>query len=257
MMKLMATETPEDRAALLRISAAIGGLDAAARPRADWKARVMASVRAEAKAKEKAADTVAAAPDSGISEISAGSAPADAATATKRPAPAAKPPWWTRLLPMGLPFAGACAAVALLVVVPRGDAPVATPRLLVELEPARVDVAARDLRASGDAPSASFRGDAPVVGSRVRVTAESSAKHRALWVFLGRDELVLQCPGAGCTAEDERVIATLQVGRVGEYAVVALSSSEPLPKPPDTLDAALALVARNGVAQLTERFTVW
>lgn len=239
-----APEALEELAVHRRITAAIGGLHATAVPREDWQARVMASVRATRPAAVKAP--------------ASDEQPADAERPRREAALdlAPGPSWrfwrsWRSWLPMGA--MAAAAAGVLLLVVPRHTTEPPGPALAVELDATRVTID----RGSGSEDDGAYRRPAPAVGSRVHVAATSAAAHRALWIFRGRDELVLSCPGAGCTASDESLAAELTVPRMGEYLVMALWSSEPIPPPPASRDEALAAAARAGLTQRSYRFTVW
>lgn len=252
-MRPVSMEALEARAAHQRIAAAIGGLHAEVRPRADWQARVLASVRARAAVVElKAVETAAAEAAEAVAQV----APTREAEAPSAPATLPATPWWKRLLPVAPPFALACAAALALLVMPRAPEP-AAPVLVLELADAGAPHAATAGRNRSEGGDAARSGAAPALGAQLQLSAQSEAPYRALWVFRGRDELVLQCPGAGCTQTPAALAASLRIDRIGEHTVLALSSATPLPAPPATLDAALALAERSGVAHRSQRFTVW
>jgi hypothetical protein len=94
-----------------------------------------------------------------------------------------------------------------------------------------------------------LRGDAPTVGDLVTATVSGGEPHRAIWIYRGT-ELIAACPGGErgerCegTGDSQGVRFTLTTR--GRYALIALSSSLPLPPPRGSYDADLAAVARLG-----------
>lgn len=125
----------------------------------------------------------------------------------------------------------------------RSDAP---PRAL-EVE---VQASATARRGDGEGASASL-------GSRVTVAAVSDAPYRAVWIFRGRDELAMACPGRGCSSTEDRLSAALTIELVGEYTAVALWSEQPLPSPGGDRDGALAAAARAGATVQSQKLRVW
>lgn len=100
-------------------------------------------------------------------------------------------------------------------------------------------------------------GSAASLGSRVTVAAVSDAPYRAVWVFRGRDQLVVSCPGRGCSSTEDRLSAALTIELVGEYTAVALWSEAPLPEAGADRDAALAAAERAGATVQRQKFRVW
>lgn len=207
---------PEERAALQRITAALGGMNGGAKPAADWQARVLAKVRQEAAAK---AATAAQEQRDGEAQLALG--------------------FWHAMPTL-------CAAAIMLVWWSPWRASSLPRQLEVEMEAS--SVVRRGERDGGGAAS---------LGSRVTVAAVSDAPYRAVWVFRGRDQLVVSCPGRGCSSTEDRLSAALTIELVGEYTVVALWSEAPLPEAGADRDAALAAAARAGATVQRQKFRVW
>lgn len=86
--------------------------------------------------------------------------------------------------------------------------------------------------------------------------AVTGRQHRALWLYLN-DQLLIACPGdATCQVEPTALRASWRPTTVGKYAVIAVTSEQPVPEPTGALDAdlAAALSARGEVQE--RRFEV-
>ena len=82
-----------------------------------------------------------------------------------------------------------------------------------------------------------MRGNSAHVGDRVRVTAASSDRYRALWVYRNERELIVACPGGpSCRRAGDATTADLTLLAVGTYTFVAITSTTPLPAPQGTYD---------------------
>lgn len=89
------------------------------------------------------------------------------------------------------------------------------------------------------------RGQSVRVGDSLQLAAKGGPGHRALWVYRGAAELLLVCPQSpACTTVEGGLEATLEVPRVGQYTVLALWSSRPLPAPVGSLDDEVAAALR-------------
>jgi hypothetical protein len=194
------SQQPEDPAsseANARVESALRTFRADRRPRADWQARVLASVRA----------------------------------AEAKPAPRTR--WWLAGIPMF-----ACAAAVAIIYWP---ARTALPLLAMEVT----------------AQGRTTRGHDPHAGDVLRISASQGAGQRALWIFHGRTELVLACPGGpGCKVGQAATSVELLLPRVGEYTVVALWSPTAIAAPQGTRDEALAAAAKAGVIQQSKTLVV-
>ncbi len=243
-------ETPSAELAHQRIIATLGELHAEARPRDDWQRRVLTSIReptspviaAASAASVAAAATVAAAAPSSSSE--APSLPA-AGGAQGALAPVI-PLFRRRSFQVGAGGALAAAAALVLWVKSPGTGP--SPQLLVEIS----DSGRRPER--GPSRQGETRG---AVGSTLRISAQSKAPHRALWIYRGDKHLVLACPGPGCAASDDELTAELVVPLAGEYQVVALWSQHPIPAPAGQRDEDLAAAERAGATKRAHSFSTW
>jgi hypothetical protein len=157
--------------------------------------------------------------------------------AVRQPAPASS--WLRRWWP-ALPACALAAAAVLLLVWRR------------PVEPPRYQLALAVSRAGEPTRGAQLH-----LGDRMTWSARGGATHRALWIFRGRDELVLACPPApGCHRGDAELSVALVPARVGAYTAVALWSSEPLPVPSGGLDDALAKAARLGAMVRKQAFLI-
>jgi hypothetical protein len=249
--ELMLAELPEEQAALRRISAGLGALDAEARPGEGWQARVMAQILAEESIADlRTAPAQASAPDHRGDE-SPRVLSADRTPELSRPPAARRPGARRGWLAGGSILA---AAVALLLLWPT---PTRTrPELLVEIAPSS--------EPSGEGQLPAVRGDHHRIGTRLRVSANDAAPHRALWVFRSSleasdpstDTLLIQCPGSDCVLEKGVLSTELNVRLTGNYVLVALWSDAPLPPPEASRDESLAAAARAGAAQRSHSFTV-
>jgi len=93
------------------------------------------------------------------------------------------------------------------------------------------------------------RGDSAHVGDIVHAKATGGSRYRAVWVYR-EDHLVVACPGAPqCRRDGKATIADLVLDTIGEYTIVALTSSSPVPAPAGQLDADLGKTAEMGVHQ--------
>jgi hypothetical protein len=94
-----------------------------------------------------------------------------------------------------------------------------------------------------------LRGDAPTIGDLITATASGGEPYRAIWIYRGT-ALIAACPGGErgerCEATDDSQRAQFTLTTRGRYAVIALSSSLPLPPPRGSYDADLAAVAQLG-----------
>ncbi|MEZ4362793.1 MAG: hypothetical protein R3B48_21560 [Kofleriaceae bacterium] len=101
------------------------------------------------------------------------------------------------------------------------------------------------------------RGAAVHLGDELRLRLTGDGAERALWVYRGRDELVVSCPGSSsCAADDTSLAATFKATTVGEYTAIALWSATPIPAPTGALDDALAAAARAGAQVQRQSFPV-
>jgi hypothetical protein len=191
-------EDPASRDANSRVENALRTFRADRRPRADWQARVLASVRA--------------------AEVK----------------PVTRTRWWLSMIPV---FAGA-AALAIFYVWPARAEP---PRLAMEVT----------------AQGRTTRGQDPHAGDLLRISASHGKAQRAVWIFHGRTELVLACPGGpGCNVGQAAASVELRLPRVGEYTVVALWATTAIAAPQGTRDEALAAAAKAGVIQQSKTLVV-
>lgn len=103
------------------------------------------------------------------------------------------------------------------------------------------------------------RGSSAQVGDVVHATATGGGPSRAVWVY-HNDALVAACPGAApavqCQVSDTSTIADLTPSSIGEYMIVALSSTSPISKPTGTFDVDIAHAREAGAIEKIERLTV-
>jgi Putative zinc-finger len=93
---------------------------------------------------------------------------------------------------------------------------------------------------------AARRGSLAHVGDVLRPIVRGG-RHRAIWVYLGDRDLVTACPGsAECSGTNGELTLTLRVSAPGQYAIIALTSAEPITAPHGTLDAMLNIAATAG-----------
>jgi hypothetical protein len=92
--------------------------------------------------------------------------------------------------------------------------------------------------------------------SRLVLTAEGGAGHRALWVYRGERDLVAACPGdAKCAPGDEpRLVLT--VDTIEQYQALAVSSEGELPRPTGHYDADSAALLDAHIPSKTREFKV-
>lgn len=241
-------ETPSAELAHQRIIAALGELNAEARPRDDWQSRVLTSIRN----REPTSPVLAA--SGAAATTAAPTAPAAAATETSSSTAAAGAPGLAPVIPLfrrrsfQVVTGGALAAAAALVLWVKSPGTGPSPQLLVEVSDSR-----RRPERSEPSPGET-RG---AVGSTLRISAQSEAPHRALWIYRGDKHLVLACPGAACTASDDAITAELVVPLAGEYQVVALWSQQPIPAPVGQRDADLGAATRAGATLRSHSFSTW
>lgn len=145
-------------------------------------------------------------------------------------------PWWIWSLP-----AVAIAAAAVLLIWLRRP----TPSMQLAFE----------IRHRADEPTMRSGEEAVHLEDGFTVTV-TGRQHRALWLYLN-DQLLIACPGdATCQVEPAALRASWRPTTVGKYAVVAVTSEQPVPTPTGALDAdlAAALSARGEVQE--RRFEV-
>lgn len=243
-------ETPSAELAHQRIIAALGALNAEARPQDDWQSRVLTSIRN----REPTSPVIAAASEAATS---ASTASAAASTEALPSSAASGAPGLAPVIPLfrrrsfQVVTGGALAAAAALVLWVKRPDPGLSPQLLVEVS----DSGRRPERSSSDPSGAGETRGA--VGSTLRISAQSQAPHRALWIYRGDKHLVLACPGQGCTVSDDAITAELVVPLAGEYQVVALWSQQPIPTPVGQRDADLGAAERAGATKRSHSFTTW
>lgn len=147
--------------------------------------------------------------------------------------PAARRPWWAYAMP-----AAAVAATALCVVQFRQAPPVLA--LGVEI-----------------AHRVAVRGQEARVGDVVRLTVSGGDGERALWVYRDEQRLVIRCPGdPACAMTDAGIAVALELGDVGNYAIVALAADAALPVPTGSYDDDTAAARRAGIAIREDRLSV-
>jgi hypothetical protein len=156
-----------------------------------------------------------------------------------------------RLLTYLAPTLAAAAAVAIWLVGTRGDpatdsAGFGTARLSspteVALEIERHSVGTR----SGAGATGEGRGIVAQVGDVLRSTVRGE-DHRAIWVYLEDRELVTSCPdGPGCRDAGGGLTLELPVSAPGRYAIIAISSAQPILTPHGPLDVMLGSIAAVG-----------
>jgi len=90
---------------------------------------------------------------------------------------------------------------------------------------------------------------------RAKVVGE---RHQAIWVYLDERKLVFACPNDDprCTTASGELALRLPLNPRGQYAIVSLGSSEPIPAPPATLDKALAMAIARGLHKKVDRVSV-
>jgi len=100
------------------------------------------------------------------------------------------------------------------------------------------------------------RGDSAHVGDIVHATATGGGRYRSVWVYR-EEHLVVACPGAPqCRRDGKATIADLVLDTAGEYTIVALTSSSPVPAPAGQLDADVGKAAEMGVHQESKTLKV-
>jgi hypothetical protein len=140
--------------------------------------------------------------------------------------------WWARRWWLAVPAVAALAAVVIALLVARG--PRSGPlTLTAALVPGpRV-----------------MRGDS----GRIRAIAGGGDRHRAIWLYRDRRELVAVCPGhVGCSTlggGGGPLQLELTVERIGSYQVVAVSSASALPAPTGAYEVDCAAAAAAGAWQ--------
>jgi hypothetical protein len=106
------------------------------------------------------------------------------------------------------------------------------------------------------------RGTLVQVGDIVHAIATGGGPSRAVWIYHG-DALVAACPGAEraaravqCHVSDTSTIADLTLSSIGEYVIVAQSSTSPISKPTGKFDVDIAHARDAGAIEKIERLTV-
>lgn len=139
-------------------------------------------------------------------------------------------PWWWFAIP-----AAALAVIAIYVVV---------------RPPAQGQ--ALEIALNVEKHGAVVRGTAAHVGDIVHATVTGGGRYRAVWVY-HRGALLLACPGATqCRSSGDAMIADVDLTLIGDYTIVALASSSPVPPPMGTLDSDVANAERTGATTKQE-----
>ena len=138
-------------------------------------------------------------------------------------------PWaWLRRWWAGIAIPVLAAGAAILLIHLRAPKPLEV-AYAIEKDPTRV------VRGG----SAEARSDHIVVVplySRLVLSAEGGAGHRALWVYRGERELVAACPGDSRCAPGDEPRLMLSVDKIEQLQVLALSSEGALPTPTGRYD---------------------
>jgi len=145
-------------------------------------------------------------------------------------AAAAKPkskPWWWFAFPV---VALAVSAIVLFVERSPSEQPL---QLALNVEKGQVAV----------------RGASAHVGDIVHATATGGGHHRVVWVYRD-DHLVMACPGGPqCRRDGEAMVADVVLDATGEYKIIALTSSAPVPAPAGTLDTDVSKAMEAGASE--------
>jgi hypothetical protein len=151
----------------------------------------------------------------------------------------AEPPrrrWWWWL---AIPSTALAAAVVLALVVWPRSRPLA---LGYEIEPTGPVVRG---------------GSGAHIGDVLRATATGGGAHRALWIYRNEQHLVAVCPGASsCDGSATETIAKVTLVTPGDYKIVALTSSSPIPAPTGRFDGDLSRALDAGAEQKIESLDV-
>lgn len=100
------------------------------------------------------------------------------------------------------------------------------------------------------------RGTAAHVGDIMHATATGGGHYRAVWVYRG-NHLLIACPGAAqCRSAGDATIADVELRLIGDYTIVAVASSSPVPPPMGTLDNDLANAQKAGAKTKPESLPV-
>jgi hypothetical protein len=92
-----------------------------------------------------------------------------------------------------------------------------------------------------------MRGTSAHVGDRIHITATSSDRYRAIWVYHNDRELVVACQaGSPCHGTRDTMTADVTLQAIGSYIFLAVASPSPLPAPQGSFDPDLASAERAG-----------
>jgi hypothetical protein len=96
------------------------------------------------------------------------------------------------------------------------------------------------------------------IGDVLRAHATGGAAHRALWIYRNEQHLVAVCPGSSssCDGSDTETTAKVTLETPGEYKIVALTSSSPIPAPTGRFDGDLSRALDAGAEQKIESLDV-
>lgn len=196
-------------------------------------------VRAPAARGESAMIALTTAPDAAAQAVAPGlGVPASAVPAAARAMARGEPArrWGCRrALVYAAPLLAAAAAVPLWLI--HDEDPSIKLSLAVEHSPA----------AERSRSAAPRRGVAAQPGDVLRPKVHGG-RYQALWVYLEERRLIAICPGdARCSEDGRDLVLELRPTARGEYAIIALAASEPLPGPGATLDQTLVIARRAGI----------